>query len=150
MNRRAIVTAACAFAIALALGGCHKHAEDRCARCGMVIAPKSPWETVLSLPDGTTKRFDTPRCGLRALHEAAAANAASSAPTLRVHEFYDGTERAASDVVFVIGSDVVGPMGPAIVPVDPSRAAKFTADHAGKQTLPLDAVTDAVLQSESP
>ncbi len=38
---------------------------------------------------------------------------------------------AATSVRFVIGSDVIGAMGPDLVPVDPARVAKFEKDHGG-------------------
>ncbi len=113
----------------------------------MVIAPKSTWEADLVAQDGTTKRFDTPRCGLRALLES---EHAGGHATLRVHEFYSGEVRDAKDVVFVVGSDVTGPMGKEIVPADPSRAAKLSADHGGRQTVALAAVTDDVLRGDTP
>ncbi len=62
-----------------------------------------------------------------------------------MHEYYDTQMRSGNDVVFVIGSDVDGPMGPDFVPVDPTKAKKFIADHAGKRAIPLAEITPPVL-----
>jgi nitrous oxide reductase accessory protein NosL len=44
---------------------------------------------------------------------------------------------------FVVGSDIVGPMGPDLVPVDAARAERFTKDHGGR-ALAVGEVTLAV------
>lgn len=137
MRRAALIAG-----LVVALAACRAKGE-RCARCGMVIAPKSAWEAELTSDKGDVTRFDTPRCAIRAFRAAAP----SPRVELRVHEFYTGEMRSAKDVVFVVGSDLVGPMGPELVPVDPARAQKLTADHAGKRTLTLDAVDERVLGS---
>ena len=56
-----------------------------------------------------------------------------------------GSSRDGNDVRFVIGGDVVGPMGPDLVPVDPPRASKFIQDHGADRALRLDEVTTQVL-----
>jgi nitrous oxide reductase accessory protein NosL len=61
-----------------------------------------------------------------------------------VRDFYDRRERVESDLVFVAGSDVLGPMGADLVPVDRARASKFVSDHGGRALAPS-AVDEAVL-----
>jgi copper chaperone NosL len=111
----------------------------RCAHCGMKIDPKSPWNA--ELDDGVkVEHFDTPRC---ALSEWVAHGKHG---TVRVQDYYDRKLRPASEVEFVIGSDVVGPMGPALVPVDDARVAKFEKDHGGTRALALADVDAKALQ----
>lgn len=83
------------------------------------------------LVDGTTKHFDTPRCALSTWVEG------GKHGTVRVQDYYDRVLHPAEDVRFVIGSDVVGPMGAELVPVDAARVAKFEKDHGGTRALSL-------------
>jgi copper chaperone NosL len=62
-----------------------------------------------------------------------------------VQEYYDRQMRDGNDVRFVIGGDVVGPMGPDIVPVDPPRSSKFIQDHGADRALRLEEVTSQIL-----
>jgi nitrous oxide reductase accessory protein NosL len=115
-----------------------KRAEPRCRHCGMRIDPASAWRAELVL-DGSATAFDTPRCAL-----TWRARSAKTA-TLRVQEYYERQWRGGEEVRFVVGGDVVGPMGPDLVPVDPSRATKFIQDHGADRALRLDEVTTDVL-----
>jgi len=129
MNRRAFV-----LALALALLGCKK--EPRCQNCGMKIDPASPWRAELVADDGSVTPFDTPRCALQAWRGGKA-----KGKTLRVQEYYDRAFRDAAELRFVVGGDVTGPMGPDLVPVDPSRATKFIQDHGAERAYRLDEIT---------
>lgn len=117
-----------------------KSAEQRCKHCGMKIDPASAWRTDLVAPDGTTTSFDTPRCALTSWRTGK-----SQAASLRVQEYYERQWRSGDELRFVIGGDVVGPMGPDLVPVDPARATKFIQDHGADRALRLDEITTDVL-----
>lgn len=132
MHRRTFLSiTALSFLLASA---CKK--EARCKTCGMRIDPKSAWLAELVTSDGAVVSFDTPQCALRAWRSNAVA-----ATSLRVHEYYDRAMRDAGTLRFVIGSDVKGPMGPDLVPVDPSRVSKFMQDHAGRRVLDLEEIS---------
>lgn len=96
--------------------------ESRCEHCGMKLSPASSWNAELVVGDAV-KRYDTPHC---ALTERLVVRR-----PIRVQEFYGRKWRDGKDVRFVAGSDVLGPMGEDLVPVDPARAPKFVADHGG-------------------
>jgi copper chaperone NosL len=127
------------FTLALAavsLGACKGSPapSDRCARCGMKIAPTSEWTAEVD-----AKRFDTPRCALSTWLEG------GKTGNVRVQDYYDRAWHSASDVRFVVGSDVVGPMGPELVPVDTARLAKFEKDHGGVRAFALEEIDAAAL-----
>jgi copper chaperone NosL len=142
-----------ASAIALAPACKRPAPADRCERCGMKLEPsRASWSAELVTADGATHHYDTPRCALQARRDLGA-----SGTKLRVHEYYGSSSppslsspqaqmRDANDVVFVLGSDVDGPMGPDFVPVDPTKAKKFIADHAATRALPLTEITPRVLE----
>jgi copper chaperone NosL len=135
VDRRAFLTLCAALVVA-----CRK--DERCKQCGMRIDRQSAWRAELVGEDGKTTSFDTPRCAL-----ASWRSGKTSAKALRVQEYYDRQWRDAREVRFVVGGDVVGPMGPDLVPVDPPRATKFIQDHGADRALSVDEVTVAVVSN---
>lgn len=142
MNRRAFVAIALSTvsSVMLACESRSKAREERCKHCGMKIDRASAWRVELVLVDGSTVPFDTPRCALTSWRSGK-----TPATSIRVQDYYDRTWRNGADVRFVIGGDVVGPMGPDLVPVDPARATKFIQDHTADRALRLEEVTLDVL-----
>jgi len=112
-----------------------KSADARCAHCGMKIDPASPF-----VAEWDEKKFDTPRCALSEWLSG------GKRGTVRVQDYYDRTSHPASDVRFVTGSDVVGPMGAELVPVDAARVGKFQKDHGGTRALALADIDEKALQ----
>jgi nitrous oxide reductase accessory protein NosL len=136
-SRRALLVAAFA-ALALGLVACKK--DERCKTCGMKLDPKSAWLAEIDDGSGTPLRYDSPRCALEAYVHPKGAKLSEP----RVQEFYSRAWQPAGAVKFVIGSDVLGPMGPDLIPVDPARVDKFVGDHKGR-AVDLAAITPAVL-----
>lgn len=138
-RRDFLLTIGALAAIALAgSSGCKKDA--RCKNCGMRIDTASPWRAELVAEGGTITAFDTPRCALQSWRSGKTA-----AKSVRVQDYYDRQSRDGNDVRFVVGGDVLGPMGPDLVPVDPARVTKFIQDHGAERALRLDEVTPEVL-----
>jgi hypothetical protein len=133
MRRREVL----ALAAALLLG-CKS--SPRCKHCGMKIDPASAWRADLLAADGSTTSFDTPRCALTSWRSGK-----SQATSMRVQDYYDRRWHDAEELRFVIGGDVVGPMGPDLVPVDPSRVTKFIQDHSADRALRVGEVNMDVL-----
>lgn len=138
MKRRDFVLGAGCVALFGSAVACRKDA--RCKHCGMRVDPASGWRAELVGDDGKVTTFDTPRCALQSWRAGT-----TPAKSIRVQEYYDRQTRDGNDVRFVIGGDVVGPMGPDLVPVDPPRASKFIQDHGADRALRLDEVTTQVL-----
>ena len=138
MHRRALLAAL--LAIAASLLACKRSTSDRCAFCGMKIDPASAWRADLVSEGGALIHFDTPRCALTSWRTGKTA-----ARAIRLQEFYDRTWKDGGDLRFALGSDVLGPMGPDLVPIDPSRAAKFRADHGATDVVALAEITPSLL-----
>jgi nitrous oxide reductase accessory protein NosL len=112
-----------------------KSGDARCAHCGMKIDPASPFAS-----EWDEKKFDTPTCALSEWL------AGGKRGTVRVQDYYDRAKHPASDVRFVTGSDVVGPMGAELVPVDAARVDKFEKDHGGTRALALADIDEKALR----
>jgi NosL len=125
------------FALFLAgfVVACGKDGE-RCATCGMKIDPNSAFRAEVVI-DGKTNGFDTAQCALTAYR--------AHGGTLRVQEFYSRGWVQGSTVRFVKGSDVLGPMGPDLIAVDPARVEKFQHDHGGTHVYALAEIDDGAL-----
>lgn len=106
----------------------------------MKIDSNSPWRADLVRADGTRVHFDTPRCALTAWRTGRV-----EASGIVLQEFYDRTWRKGDELRFALGSDVMGPMGIDVVPVDPARADKFTTDHHATKTVTLAEIDAKVL-----
>lgn len=75
---------------------------------------------------GAELAFDAPRClfRYRIEHPGVSRDA-------WVTEYYSHRHTPIDDVSFVVGSDVLGPMGRDFIPVETANAARFIADHGG-------------------
>lgn len=116
--------------------------DDRCAVCGMRVAPFPQWVAVLEFRDGRRFYFDGPKDLFVALFDLGATiPGASSEQVSRVYvtEYYSTRLLPATEVLFVTGSDVLGPMGKELVPVAGREAAEtFRRDHAGEKIMRFD------------
>jgi hypothetical protein len=135
MHRRDFILAA-----AVLMTGCKNKTSMRCKHCGMRIDPASAWRTDLLAKDGSVTSFDTPRCALTSWRTGK-----TEAESLRVQEYYERRWRNGEELRFAVGGDILGPMGPDLVPIDPTRATKFIQDHGADRALRLEEITTDVL-----
>lgn len=133
MKRRAFLAGFGALLLA-----CKK--EERCATCGMKIDRASAWRSEIELGSGAVLEYDTPRCALRAW-----LTRKFEMKSLRVQEYYDRAFRDGEAVRFVVGGDVLGPMGADFVPVEPSRVTKFIQDHSADRAYLLGEITPEIV-----
>jgi hypothetical protein len=112
--------AVAAFLLVIACGR-----AERCATCGMKIDKASPWVSYVTI-DGKERSFDTPSCALTGWRKAG-----TTGSRARFREYYSQEMKPAEELRFVKGSDVVGPMGPDLVPVSEGAARRFARDHNG-------------------
>jgi nitrous oxide reductase accessory protein NosL len=116
--------------------------KDRCVVCGMFVAPYPQWTAALEVKDGRRFYFDGPKDLFVCLFDLPAYLPGVTAEQITgvyVTEYYSATLRLATEVIFVTGSDVLGPMGQELVPVLGREAAEtFRHDHAGKALMRFD------------
>jgi hypothetical protein len=106
----------------------------------MKIDAASPWVSYVTI-DGKQGAFDTPSCAIAAWRKAAA-----RVNEARFREYYSQELRPVAELRFVTGSDVVGPMGPDLVPVAAATAGRFARDHNGAPPR----TADEIVRGEAP
>ncbi len=129
------------------LGDLQLGAQDRCPVCGMFPAKRPKTAAALELKDGRTFYFCGNGCLLRSVHDSQLylGVAADRIERLRVRDYFSGAAIDARKAIWVAGSDVIGPMGPALVTLQDEGALNaFKQRHGAKQTFTLDQVDDAL------
>lgn len=130
-----------------AQGKLQLHPEDLCPVCAMRPAKRPKFAAAIELTDQRTYYFCGNGCMIRAwLHPREYLNAA---PEERlkpvVQTFFKGRPMDGREVTWVAGSDVTGPMGPAIVALEsPEMAKAFRERHGGKHQFMLEEMNDTL------
>lgn len=122
-------------------------ATDRCPVCAMDPSKHPENAATIELDDGRTYHFCGTGCLLRTWLHPEVYLEVDRAHLKRavVHEYFEGGELDAAAAVWVGGSDVVGPMGPALVPLASEEdAAVFRERHGGTHTFRLADLDDAL------
>ena len=123
--------------------------RDTCPVCGMFVAPYPYWVATVLWRDGKAVHFDGAKDFFKYLldlkkYEPGRALAEINA--MGVTDYYATVRIDAAQAYFVIGSDVLGPMGHELVPHETLAEAKeFMADHSGKRVLRFAEVTQVML-----
>jgi len=126
-------------------------ARDKCAVCGMFVAPYPNWLGVIVYKDGGRFFFDGPKdlfTYYLAPEKYGPARKRADIVDLYVVDYYSVAAIDGRKAFYVIGSDVRGPMGKELVPfAKKSDADGFLKDHHGKKVLSFDEITPATLKS---
>ena len=126
-------------------GELHFSEGDRCPVCAMKVKDHPKFACGIELNDGRTFYFCGTGCMIRAwLHpEAFLGVEKSSLERSVVQDYFEGQHVDGLSVLWVAGSDVVGPMGPALVPVQDAGALEaFKQRHGGRVTFRLADLND--------
>ena len=152
----ALAAALCLIAAAAPVSGAdpaRPGPNDRCAVCGMMVAPSPNWLTIIVFKDGSQAFFDGPKDMFRFYFDIPKYRkhaTAKDVAAIHVTDYYSTKLVLAKDALFILGSDVRGPMGHELVPVKGKKEAEsFRKDHHGARILTLDEVTrDVVAEIE--
>lgn len=124
-------------------------AKDLCPVCGMLISKYPNWTAKVAYRDNSAHFFDGAKDMFKYLHELgkyATGHRKEDISALVVTEFYGLMKIDARSAFYVIGSDVLGPMGHELVPLETrADAEEFLKDHKGKQILTFEQVTADVI-----
>jgi nitrous oxide reductase accessory protein NosL len=119
--------------------------KDTCPVCGMFVAKYPEWVATVLYRDGHAHHFDGAKDLFKYLFDMpkwAPGHKPGDMAAIAVTEYYSLARLPAREAWFVIGSDVLGPMGHELVPLaTEADAQEFMRDHAGKGILRFDEVT---------
>jgi nitrous oxide reductase accessory protein NosL len=120
-------------------------AKDLCPVCGMLVFKYPNWVATIVYQDGHAHHFDGAKDMFKFWHEPgkyAAGHRREDMAAIRVTDFYNLQPIDARKAWYVIGSDVLGPMGHEFVPLATKEdAADFLKDHKGKRVLSFEQAT---------
>ncbi len=111
----------------------------RCLNCGMNTDQWPEWQQMLINTSGDTAFFDGARCMFMVLNDTL--KRPDNIDQIIVKEYYDQFYFPADSAYYVIGSDVLGPMGNELIPFKSESAAQtFKTDHKGEDIVRFDDV----------
>ena len=119
--------------------------QDRCPVCAMQVNKHKKFACAVQLMNGNTFYFCGSGCMIRSwMHPDIFLGAAKE--ELRrsvVQDYFTGEQVPGRSVHWVAGSDVIGPMGPALVPLKNEQdLAVFKKRHGAKAVFRLSEMTD--------
>lgn len=116
--------------------------SDRCPVCGMFVAGYTNWISTVVFKDGSRSFFDGPKDLFRFYFGISRYRPGATTADIKemfVTEYYSVQHMPVSEVYFVSGSDVLGPMGKELVPVAGlDKARGFMRDHGGTKLMRFD------------
>lgn len=149
-------TLLCSLALAgsVLAARCHAGAppkDAKCPVCGMLVAKYPDWNATLVYRNGTTVYFDGPKdlfSYYLSQHRYVPVKKGTDIAAMTVKDYYSLAPIDARQAYFVVGSNVLGPMGKELVPfARKSDADGFRADHLGRKILRFPEVTRGLLQA---
>lgn len=124
---------------------------DRCPVCGMFVYKYPKWVALIVFQDGGHYFYDGAKDMFKHIFNTAKYTPGQSAEGIQeihVTDYYDVELIDAKSAFYVIGSDVLGPMGHELLPFkDQESAQEFLEDHKGKSILRYQDITPAVIES---
>ncbi len=125
--------------------------KDLCPVCGMLVSKYPNWIAVVTWKDGHTHFFDGAKDMFKFLLDLgkyAPGHRKEDISGIYVTDFYNLERISARQALFVVGSDVLGPMGRELVPLaSQGDAEDFLKDHKGKRILSFEAVSKEVVNT---
>ncbi|MCS7019126.1 MAG: nitrous oxide reductase accessory protein NosL [Cytophagales bacterium] len=120
----------------------NSNTNTRCAQCGMPTEEFQAWRSKI-ISSNAVKHFCSPRC----LFINSQAQGLAATDSVLVTDYYEQQWIDGRQAFYIIGSDVIGPMGHDLVPVaTPQAAEEFMQEHQGKRILTFQQVNETVIK----
>jgi nitrous oxide reductase accessory protein NosL len=124
--------------------------RDTCPVCGMFVARYPEWVATVVYLDGHAHHFDGAKDLFKYLLDLgrwAPGHRAEDVATIAVTDYYVVQRIDARSAWYVIGSDMLGPMGHELIPhATEAEAQEFLRDHKGRRVLRFGDVTLGLLR----
>jgi copper chaperone NosL len=125
--------------------------KDKCPVCGMFVAKYPDWVAAIRFRDGSTVFFDGAKDMFKYFFDIGKYNPSKKQTDIeivQVTDYYDLTPVNGNEAIYVLGSDVSGPMGRELIPFAKEEAAKeFLKDHKGKLIVKFKEVTPTLIKT---
>ena len=122
--------------------------KDLCPVCGMLVSKYPNWTAVVLWKDGHAHFFDGAKDLFRFLQDLgryAPGHRDEDIGGIYVTDFYNLQRIDARQAFYVVGSDVLGPMGHELVPLaGRADADDFLREHKGRRILTFGQVTPEI------
>ena len=119
-------------------------AKERCAVCGMFVAKYQPWIAQLHADGQVPAMFDGVKDMMAYYFKPGNYGGAGDMATANIYvkDYYQQKWIDGRTAYYVVGSDVMGPMGDELIPFDSQDAAEnFKKDHKGTQVMKFDEIS---------
>jgi nitrous oxide reductase accessory protein NosL len=118
--------------------------KDLCPVCGMLVSKYPHWVATIVYKDGHAHHFDGAKDMVKFWYDPpkyAAGHSREMMDRVVVTDYYNLALIDAKTALYVIGSDVLGPMGHEFVPLaSMADAEDFMKEHKGKRILRFDQI----------
>ena len=125
--------------------------KDRCPVCGMFVYKYPKWVAQIYFNDGSAYFYDGAKDMFKHIFDTGKYTPGKTAEMMTriyVTDYYEVELIDAKSAFYVIGSDVLGPMGHELLPFkDMESAQEFMEDHEGKTIIRFQDVTPAIIES---
>ncbi len=119
--------------------------EDKCPVCGMFVAKYPDWIVAILFKDGSYAYFDGVKDMMKYYFNMPKYNPTKTTAdidSIHVTDYYELKLIDGLKAYYVEGSDVYGPMGRELIPMEKEEDAKeFIVDHSGKAILRFNEIT---------
>lgn len=118
--------------------------DEKCPVCGMFVAKYQPWIAQVQYSEDDVKMFDGVKDMMAYYFEPEkfGGKQGIEATSIYVKDYYTQEWIDGKIAFYVVGSDVMGPMGHELIPFDSQSAAEnFMKDHKGKKIYQFNDIT---------
>jgi copper chaperone NosL len=126
-------------------------AGDKCPVCGMFVSKYPDWTTAILFKDGSHVFLDGAKDMFKYLLDSKRYDPAKKTEDIQavmVMDYYRLSWIDARRAWYVLGSDVFGPMGRELIPLEKEAdAMEFMSDHKGKKIIRFSDVTREVIKT---
>jgi nitrous oxide reductase accessory protein NosL len=126
-------------------------ARDKCPVCGMFVAKYPDWLAAVRLRNGSHVYFDGAKDLFKYLQDIRKYNPAGRPEDIMVvavMDYYGLNWIDARKAWYVLGSDVYGPMGRELIPLErEADAREFLKDHKGTKVIRFTDATPEVIKT---
>jgi len=125
--------------------------KDKCPVCGMFVKKYPDWTDVIVFRNGSRVYFDGAKDMFKYLFDMKRYDSVNKKEDIRsiiVKDYYRLSWIDAHSAWFVVGSDVYGPMGRELIPLEKEEDAReFLTDHKGKKILKFPEITIEIIKT---